>query len=45
MKSADFVVLGRPHLAAVKRFPTVEFADYERRLASMQETLQLVQQA
>src|SRR5271166_226066 len=45
MKSADFVVLDRPHLAAIKRFPAVEFADYERRLAAMQETLQLVQQA
>jgi AMP-polyphosphate phosphotransferase len=45
MKSADFVVLNRPHLAAIKRFPTVEFADYERRLSSMQETLQFVQQA
>ena len=45
MKSADFVTLDRPDLAAIKRFPTVEFADYERRLSSMQETLQLVQQA
>ena len=45
MKPADFVVLSRPHLAAAKRFPTVEFADYERRLAGMQETLQFVQQA
>jgi polyphosphate kinase 2 (PPK2 family) len=45
MKSADFVVHSRPHLAAIKRFPTVEFADYERRLAGMQDTLQLVQQA
>jgi len=45
MKSADFVVLSRPHLAAAKHFPTVEFADYERRLAGMQETLQFVQQA
>src|SRR6201995_2904702 len=45
MKSADFVSFGRPHLADVKHFPTVECADYERRLASMQETLQLVQQA
>jgi AMP-polyphosphate phosphotransferase len=45
MKSADFVVLNRPRLVAIKRFPTVEFADYERRLATMQETLQLVQQA
>jgi polyphosphate kinase 2 (PPK2 family) len=45
MKASDFVVLGHPHLAAIKRFPSVEFADYERRLATMQETLQLVQQA
>ena len=45
MKSADFVSFGRPHLTAIKHFPVVEFADYERRLATMQETLQLVQQA
>ena len=45
MKSTDFVVTGRPRLAAIKRFPAVEFADYERRLAAMQETLQRVQQA
>jgi len=45
MKSTDFVVTGRPRLAAIKRFPAVEFADYERRLAEMQQTLQRVQQA
>jgi AMP-polyphosphate phosphotransferase len=45
MKAADFVVTGRTRLAAIKHFPVVEFADYERRLSSMQETLQLVQQA
>src|SRR5262249_28238336 len=45
MKSTDFVVAGRPRLAAIKRFPVVEFADYERRLAEMQKTLQRVQQA
>ena len=45
MKSTDFISAGRPDLAAIKRFPVVEFADYERRLAEMQETLQLVQQA
>jgi AMP-polyphosphate phosphotransferase len=45
MKAADFVVRGRPRLAAIKHFPTVEFADYERRLSAMQETLQRVQQA
>ena len=45
MKSADFVVLKRPGLAAVRRFPEVEFADYERRLGELQETLQRIQQA
>src|ERR1700680_1340632 len=45
MKSTDFVVTGRPGLAAIERFPEVEFADYERRLAKMQQTLQRVQQA
>lgn len=45
MKTADFVVTKRPRLSAIKRFPTVDFADYERRLGAMQETLQLVQQA
>jgi len=45
MKSCDFVVTERPRLAAIKHFPVVEFADYERRLAEMQETLQRVQQA
>ena len=45
MKSTDFVVAGRPGLAAIERFPEVEFADYERRLAEMQQTLQHVQQA
>ncbi len=45
MRSADFVAVGRPRLSAIKRFPTVEFADYERRLSTMQQTLQLVQQA
>ena len=45
MKSTDFVVTARPRLAVINRFPVVEFADYERRLAEMQETLQRVQQA
>ena len=43
MKSTDFVVPERPRLAAIKHFPVVDFADYERRLAK--ETLQRVQQA
>jgi polyphosphate kinase 2 (PPK2 family) len=45
MKSADYAVTGRPRLASINRFPVVEFADYEHRLAEMQETLQRVQQA
>ena len=36
MKSTDFVVTGRPRLAAIKRFPVIEFADYERRLADLE---------
>ena len=45
MKTADFVVDKRPDLAAIKDFPKVDFADYERRLAELQETLQRIQQA
>ena len=45
MKAREFVVLGRPRLAAIRHFPAVEYSDYERRLASMQRTLQLIQQA
>jgi len=45
MKTADFVVSKRPRLSDIQRFPKVEFADYERRLEELQETLQRVQQA
>ena len=45
MKTADFVVDKRPSLAAIDRFPKVDFADYERRLGDLQETLQRIQQA
>ena len=45
MKTADFIVAKRPHLAAIHRFPEVDFADYERRLVELQETLQRIQQA
>ena len=45
MKAADFVVTRRPDLADIRRFPAIDFADYERRLAEMQETLQRIQQA
>jgi polyphosphate kinase 2 (PPK2 family) len=45
MKTADFVVTGRPRLSEIHRFPAVDFADYERRLGELQETLQRIQQA
>jgi polyphosphate kinase 2 (PPK2 family) len=45
MRSAEFVVSNRPRLSDIAHFPKVEFADYERRLAELQETLQRIQQA
>src|SRR5260370_37978354 len=45
MNTAEFVVAKRPSLAALDRFPKVDFADYERRLGDLQKTLQRVQQA
>jgi AMP-polyphosphate phosphotransferase len=45
MKTDDFLVLKRPKLRAIVRFPQVDFSDYERRLADLQETLQRIQQA
>lgn len=45
MKPQDFVVAGRPRLAAITEHPAMEFADYERRLTSLQGVLQLIQQA
>src|SRR3954464_12992178 len=45
MKSTDFVATGRPRLSEIRRFPAADFADYERRLSEMQQTLQRVQQA
>jgi len=45
MKSRNFLVAGRPQLARMTEHPKMEFADYERRLTSLQESLQLIQQA
>jgi AMP-polyphosphate phosphotransferase len=45
MHSKDFVVHHRPHLAQIKQHPKMEFADYERRLRSLQAELQTIQQA
>jgi polyphosphate kinase 2 (PPK2 family) len=45
MKSRHFVVTRRPRLARITQHPKMDFADYERRLASLQGVLQLIQQA
>jgi AMP-polyphosphate phosphotransferase len=45
MKTKDFVVAERPKLAAITKHPKLDFADYERRLQSMQATMQSIQQA
>ena len=45
MKLHNFAVTHRPRLAEITEHPKMEFADYERRLASLQGVLQLVQQA
>jgi len=45
MNPQNFVVIGRPRLAEISEFPKMDFADYERRLTSLQGVLQLIQQA
>jgi polyphosphate kinase 2 (PPK2 family) len=45
IKPQNFVVTQRPRLAEITSHPTMEFADYERRLTSLQQVLQLIQQA
>jgi len=40
-----FLVKRRPRLANLTDYPELDFADYERRLASLQGVLQLIQQA
>jgi len=40
-----FVVRDRPRLAEITEHPKMDFADYERRLTSLQQKLQLIQQA
>src|SRR6478672_3005397 len=41
----DFVVRRRPRLAEITEHPKMDFADYERRLISLQGVLQVIQQA
>jgi polyphosphate kinase 2 (PPK2 family) len=45
MKRKDFIVVKRPTLAKMTKHPTIDFADYERRLESMQSIMQSIQQA
>ena len=45
MQTEDFLVAKRPRLAEVTDFPEVSTADYEQWLKSLQNNLQLVQQA
>jgi len=45
IESQSFIVTGRPRLAEITEYPKLDFADYERRLTSLQEVLQLIQQA
>ena len=45
MKAKDFIVDERPKLAAITKHPKVVLVDYERRLQSMQATMQSIQQA
>ena len=41
----NFIVTGRPQLSELVGHPELDFADYERRLVSLQGLLQLIQQA
>jgi polyphosphate kinase 2 (PPK2 family) len=45
MRARDFVVVKRPTLAKITKHPTIGFANYERRLESMQSVMQSIQQA
>jgi hypothetical protein len=45
INSQNFTVTHRPRLADITEHPQMDFADYERRLALLQEALQRIQQA
>jgi polyphosphate kinase 2 (PPK2 family) len=45
LKPRDFEVTGHRRLADIAQHTKIGFADYERRLSSLQEVLQLIQQA
>ena len=43
MNSQNFIVMGRPRLAEITKFPKMDFANYERRPTWLQAVLQLIQ--
>ena len=45
MKAKDFIVVKRPKLTKISKHPAIGFANYERRLKSMQSVMQSIQQA
>src|SRR6202040_4014774 len=45
INSQNFAVTHRPRLAEITDHPQLDFADYERRLTSLQDALQRIQQA
>jgi AMP-polyphosphate phosphotransferase len=45
IRAKDFIIVGRPRLGAMTEHPEVVSRDYERRLRSMQSTMQVIQQA
>src|SRR6516165_3413635 len=45
MRATDFVVVKRPTLAKITKYPTIGFVNYECRLESMQSVMQSIQQA
>ncbi|PWT79093.1 MAG: polyphosphate kinase [Acidobacteria bacterium] len=45
MNGKEFIVAKRPKLAKIINHPTIGFANYERRLQSMQSVMQSIQQA
>ncbi len=45
LKSQNFVFTNRPRFGEITEHPKMDFADYERRLTSLQGVLQLIQQA
>jgi AMP-polyphosphate phosphotransferase len=45
IKPQNFLVARRPRLAEIADHPVMAFADYERKLSSLQDVLRLIQQA